>query len=112
MTHAVDIHPALETELAWLSRCHPREHAAIQNARFKLEARGTQLGFPHSSTIRSANAPLRELRPRQGRSPWRVLYATRPRLVMLALAPEAQHDLRRFAAAVRAAEARLAEQRP
>jgi hypothetical protein len=40
----------------------------------KLEAFGDQLGAPHSSQVKGSHAGIRELRPRAGRSPWRVLY--------------------------------------
>jgi len=41
----------------------------------KLEAKGVALGFPHCSAVQGASEPLRELRPRQGRSPLRPIYA-------------------------------------
>ena len=40
----------------------------------KLEAFGDQLGASHSSQVKGSQAGIRELRPRSGRSPWRVLY--------------------------------------
>lgn len=59
---------------------------------------------------RAAGPGIRELRPRSGRSPWRVLYRrVGGAMVMLAVGPEAQHDRRGFDRAVRRAEERLKE---
>lgn len=44
-----------------------------------LELFGVRLEFPHSSGLKGSNAALRELRPRKGRSPLRVVYAFDPR---------------------------------
>lgn len=87
----------------------PREKAALINAEAKLAAIGPVLPYPHSSAVQSAER-LRELRPRGGRSPWRALYRQiGDEFVIAAIAPEAEVDKRRFAAACRRAEARLAE---
>lgn len=43
-----------------------------------LEEAGVSLGFPHSSHIKGSRYPLRELRPKQGRSPLRVFYIFDP----------------------------------
>src|SRR5680860_462495 len=73
----------------------PAELEAMARAFEKLQALGPQLSFPHSSQVQGAG--LRELRPRAGRSPWRALY-TRigNRMVIVAIAPEAQHNPRGF----------------
>jgi hypothetical protein len=93
--------------LAALLRVEPREHDAILNADRKLKALGRQLGFPHSSAVVGTRSPaLRELRPRRGRSRWRVLYATDPTTTLLAIAPEARRDPRGFEAATRRATVR------
>lgn len=83
-----------------------REQAAMTNVIEKLRA-NAQLGSPHSSKVMGADR-LRELRPRQGRSPWRALYR-RIGLVfyIAAIAPEAQHDSAGYQRAVTAAERRL-----
>lgn len=76
-----------------------RELAALQHAREKLVAEGPRLGFPHSSAVRGEKAQgLRELRPRRGRSAWRVIYSRiEPRIfVILAVGPEANVDRKRF----------------
>jgi hypothetical protein len=53
---------------------------------------------------------LRELRPRQGRSPWRALYGQKNEvLIVVATAPEAEVDHRGFDRAIRRATVRLAE---
>jgi len=63
----------------------------------------------HSSAVQGTPG-LRELRPRGGRSPWRGLYRqVGERFVIAAIAPEAQHDPRRFKRACTAASRRLDE---
>jgi hypothetical protein len=47
------------------------EKAALRNAAEKLQHIGPALGYPHTSDVRGF-PDLRELRPRQGRSPWRA----------------------------------------
>ena len=64
------VHPDAEIEL---SKIPPREKAAMDTALGKLRAIGPSLGFPHTSNVESARN-LREVRPRQWRSPWRGLY--------------------------------------
>ena len=44
----------------------------------KLELLGVGLGFPHSSALEGARYALRELRPSQGRSSLRIVYAFDP----------------------------------
>lgn len=87
----------------------PAETAALINADRKLQALGPQLPYPHASAVKGADR-LRELRPRGGRSPWRALYRQLgDAFVVAAVAPEAQVDGRKFDAACRAAERRLAQ---
>jgi len=87
----------------------PREKAALINAEAKLVALGPTLPYPHSSAVQAADR-LRELRPRGGRSRWRAVYRqVGDEFVVAAIAPEAQLDPKRFTAACRRAEARLAE---
>lgn len=86
-----------------------RERHALYNAVVKLETIGPALGYPHTSAVQGASG-LRELRPRAGRSPWQGLYRRiGDRLVIAAVAPEAQHDQRGFDRACAAAEQRLSE---
>jgi len=99
-----------ESALAELRRLPRAERGAVMNAAAKLEAFGDQLGWPHTSQVKGSRAGIRELRPRAGRSPWRVLYRrVADAMVMLAVAPEAEHDQRGFDRAVRRAEERLKE---
>lgn len=82
------------------------ERKALENARLKLETFGTRLGYPHTSQVKGF--PLRELRPRQGRSPWRALYqVVGDALVIAAIAPEALHDPRGFQRAATTAIERI-----
>jgi hypothetical protein len=86
-----------------------RELRALSNALEKLRALGETLGFPHSSAVKSATGTLRELRPRQGQSPWRAFYRrVGDVLVVAAVGPEASVDPRGFDRAVQAALERLA----
>src|ERR1700722_17758901 len=86
----------------------PREKAALINAEAKLAALGATLPFPHSSAVQGTDR-LRELRPRDGRSPWRALdRQIGGQFVIAAVCPEASVDPRGFAAACRQAESRLA----
>jgi hypothetical protein len=85
-----------------------RERVAILHAQEKLAALGDRLPFPHQSAIAGA-APLRELRPRAGRAPWRAIYArVGARFIVLAVGPEALVDRRGFDRAIDAAQRRLA----
>jgi hypothetical protein len=94
-----------------LAALPPREVDAIRNAVRKLESAGEDLGFPHSSAVRNAPGPLRELRPRRGRSPWRPFYRRiGDEAVVASVGPEAQVDPRGFARAVDAAVERLADE--
>lgn len=101
-------HPEAEVECASVQ--DPAERVAIQHVRDKLEALGPTLSTPHSSAIKGKDgAGLRELRPRGGRSRWRPIYKrVRPGIfVILAIAPEAQIDKRRFDESIRHAKSRL-----
>ena len=82
------------------------ERKAMLNALEKLQQMGLLLGAPHSSQVKGSS--LRELRPRQGRSPWRALYRRSGDLLVVgAIGPEAVKDRRGFARAVTAAENRI-----
>lgn len=100
----------LDQAAAEMNTLSASERNALVNAMEKLEAVGPQLGYPHTSAVRVATGELRELRPRAGRSPWRVLYRrVGDALVLAAVAPEARHDSRGFARAVRHALDRLTD---
>ena len=100
----------LDAARAELDALPEREHMAMDSALLKSRELGDALGYPHSSAV--ANVPtLRELRPRQGRSPWRAFYscAGDPLYVVAAIGSEAQHNPRAFRRAVADALERLAE---
>ncbi|MCG5464008.1 type II toxin-antitoxin system RelE/ParE family toxin [Micromonospora sp. MED01] len=100
----VFFHPEAVTELRAIAAI---EQAAIGHAVEKLESLGPNLGYPHSSKIRTADN-LRELRPRGGRSRWRVFYTqVVGAFVVGAVGPEASVSQRNFARAVAAAERRI-----
>jgi hypothetical protein len=85
------------------------ERAALYNAERKLESLGPALGYPHTSDVREAPG-LRELRPRQGRSPWRALYKqVGDTFVIAAVCPEAKSNPRGFSRGCAAALERLEE---
>lgn len=72
------------------------ERNPLLHAVEKFEAFGPLLGFRHSSAVHEF-VGLRELRPRAGLSPWRVLYQCAGQVfVIAAIAPEAQVDHRRL----------------
>ena len=104
MTWNVLFHPEAVIELG---KVPARERVAIGNVAVKLAAVGPSLGYPHSSSVRTATN-LRELRPRQGRSQWRAFYRQFGQaFVVGAIGPEAAVNGQGFSRAVRAAEARL-----
>ncbi|MEL6633606.1 MAG: type II toxin-antitoxin system RelE/ParE family toxin [Bacteroidota bacterium] len=60
-----------------------------------LEEKGTDLGFPHSSSIKNSSYPLRELRVQSKGHPLRILYAFNPeRNALLILGGDKTGDLR------------------
>jgi hypothetical protein len=86
----------------------PAERKALLAAVEKLETLADRLRFPHSSAVKGAGATLRELRPRGGRSPWRVFYRrVGNRMVIGAIGPEAESDPRGFRRSVAAALDRI-----
>lgn len=106
MAWPVVIHPKADLELG---KVPARERTAILHATEKLKAIGPNLGYPHSSDVRSANN-LRELRPRAGNCPWRAFYRKfGESFVVGAIGPEADVDRKGFRQAVEAAEERLDE---
>jgi hypothetical protein len=104
----VRYHPEAEDKR---DKLPPQERMAISNVVDKLKTFGPSLPHPHQSAVRGSGAEgIRELRPRSGRSPWRLLYGRMGDVfVVLAIAPEAKKDRRRFNGAVRAAKERLVD---
>lgn len=102
----VVFHPVAEKELGGLPAA---DRAAVLHAAAKLAALGPSLPYPHQSDVRGGRG-LRELRPRAGRSRVRALYGRLgDAFVIVAVAPEALVDRRRFDRAVGVAAQRLAE---
>ena len=64
---------------AWFQALTYAEGKEVMNVVDKLEIMGLSLGHPHSSAIKNSKHGLRELRPKQGRSPIRVFYVFDPR---------------------------------
>jgi hypothetical protein len=97
--------PQAEEELR---RLPPQEISAMINAEKKLRALGPQLGAPHTSAVRGAAGTVRELRPRQGRSPWRALFRqVGSEFVIAAIGPDGKTDPRGFSQAAQRALERL-----
>lgn len=64
----------------WWANLSENEQEALDSSVRLLEARGPELGFPHSSGINgSRHKHMRELRTQQGGKPLRTLYAFDPR---------------------------------
>lgn len=107
MSWTVYLHPEADLELGKLPAA---ERVAILNATEKLKEIGPQLHYPHSSDVRGATN-LRELRPRQGSSPWRAFYRRTAATVFVvaAIGPEAEVNPKGFKRAVKVAEQRLDE---
>jgi hypothetical protein len=71
-------HPLFAAWLSDLASISRPEAMAINNVINLLRLKGVSLGFPWSSALVGTTHPLRELRPRQGASPYRVIYAFDP----------------------------------
>jgi len=72
------VHETEEFEV-WVQCLDRREREAVERVVRLLKVSGVTLGQPHSSALRGSRYPLRELRPKRGASPLRVLYAFDPR---------------------------------
>ena len=107
MAERIIIHPDCRAELEALAQRSRRDANALEHVREKLAVLGSSLGYPHSSAIRGTGGGLRELRPKAGRCPWRLVYRPGHPFVLLALAPEAVRDPRGFRRALDAAHDRL-----
>ena len=71
---------------AWWETLEEREQESIDASVQLLEARGPQLGYPHSSGIeQSRHSHMRELRIQHDGQPYRILYAFDPRRTALLL---------------------------
>lgn len=87
-----------------------QEQLAVRSSVTKLRELGGALGFPHQSSVRGTKS-LRELRPRAGRSAWRVFYRRTgvEQFIIGAIGPEAMVSPKGFKRSVRLAEDRLSE---
>jgi len=70
---------------AWIESLEHREQKAVLQMVKLLQAAGVGLGEPYSSALKGTLHPLRELRPKRGASPLRVIYAFDPRREALLL---------------------------
>ena len=70
---------------AWFECLDRRDQEAVERVVWLLKMRGVTLGQPSSSALRGSRFSLRELRPKRGASPLRVLYAFDPRREALLL---------------------------
>lgn len=71
---------------AWWETLNEREQESIDASVQLLEARGPQLGFPHTSAIvQSRYSHMRELRIQHDGQPYRILYAFDPRRAAILL---------------------------
>lgn len=71
---------------AWWQGLSAAEQESVDTSVQLLEARGPQLGYPHSSGIaRSRHARMRELRVQHRGRPYRILYAFDPRRTAILL---------------------------
>jgi len=71
---------------AWWLGLSEAEQVSVDASVRLLEARGPNLGYPHSSGIaRSRHAHMRELRIQHRGRPYRVLYAFDPRRAAILL---------------------------
>jgi len=71
---------------AWWAELTEAEQESIDASVRLLEAKGPNLGFPHSSGIEgSRHAHMRELRVQHAGRPYRILYAFDPRRSALLL---------------------------
>jgi hypothetical protein len=69
----------------WIEALSHREQKSVLQVVKILEQVGIALGEPYSSALEGANYPLRELRPKRGRSPLRIIYAFDPKREALLL---------------------------
>ncbi len=81
---AVPVHTTEQFD-QWMEDLSPRERKEAFHAWRLLGELGLQLDYPHSSAIKGSRFPLRELRPKRGKSPLRIIYAFDPRREALLL---------------------------
>ncbi len=89
----------------WIENLSHREQKTVLQVVKILEQVGMALAEPYSSALKGTKHPLRELRPRRGASPLRVIYAFDPkREALLLLGGDKGDDKRFYERAIRRAE--------
>ncbi len=69
----------------WIGGLSHRDQKAVLQVVKILEQVGIALGSPYSSALKGTRHPLRELRPKSGASPLRIIYAFDPKREALLL---------------------------
>src|SRR5512133_3279724 len=69
----------------WIEGLTHREQKAVLHGVKILEQVGVALGEPYSSALKGTKHALRELRPKRGASPLRIIYAFDPQREALLL---------------------------
>ena len=91
---------------SWFSALGERDIRVVNRVVAMLAMYGVTLGEPHSSAIRGSKFALRELRPKRGKSPLRIIYAFDPiRSAVLLLGGDKGADARFYPRAIEHAEA-------
>jgi hypothetical protein len=81
---------------AWLVALDHREQRSVLQVVKLLQTAGIGLGEPYTSALKGSRHPLRELRPKRGASPLRVIYAFDPKREALLLLGGDKGDDKRF----------------
>ncbi len=89
----------------WIEGLSHRDQKAVLQVVKILEQVGIALGEPYSSALKGTKYPLRELRPKRGASPLRIIYAFDPeREALLLIGGDKGNDKRFYERAISRAE--------
>ncbi len=89
----------------WIQGLSHRDQKAVLQVVKILEQAGVALGEPYSSALKGSSHALRELRPKRGASPLRIIYAFDPkREALLLLRGDKGADKRFYERAIPRAE--------
>lgn len=89
----------------WIEGLSHREQKTVLQVVKILEQVGLALGEPYSSALKGTKHPLRELRPKRGASPLRIIYAFDPkREALLLIGGDKGNDKRFYERAIPRAE--------